>query len=334
MIAPFFLMDHMPCRSRWTGTDISYDEYERIARTPEGAAEIKRFRNDLLVKAHTGELTPEDADAQAVKHSCKPLCIQFEMPKAIPPISVWSPEMVAAWLSEHRLESVLRHHEKFYSGRSIWLKNDNEYRPKRKLPFEKYRRHGHDLVALGKTSLFNEGFNFNGRRFNFSGMGWFKRLQQFLIDGARIKAAAMDLSKGYKVPIEPAEWRFLRFEAGEVDQALLCMPDGTRRYTDVTFLAREIRDCFSRRAGFAQERNNLVGVRRWKANPEKQPRGNKLIMYTILTNEFKDGFPLSFASDSERLETVKKLMGTKFWHDDQDSFKRYLNNLLREYCED
>lgn len=321
---------------------VEYDEngapitsWKQIRVTPAGAEEYERFREELLAKVRSGELTPETAQEISTKQGGERFEVRFVYPAEDPTIAMWSPEMVAAWITTKDLSCVLRHCKDYYTGKSLWVKNNNVYSwPPEKPAFLQEKRYGHDLIELGKTSLFVKGINFKGTPFDYSNMKWFEKLREVLVDGRMVKATGTKVSTSQREPIKSEDWQFLEFRQDEQGETVLCMPGKSPKYRDITFLAREVRTSFPNRYGFARERINLREVRQWKANPEKRPKGKRLFLYSILKNEFKDGFPLNYRSDKERLAAVRKLMGNKYWHKDDDSFKRYLNGLLRDLCED
>lgn len=300
--------------------------------SPDALA-YERFRCGLIEAVRTGQLTPADAEKKLKDMRGKPLEVNFALPNNPPELASWTPEMVAAWISSKDLRSVLRHHEECYRGKSIWVENANIHRfPEDRPPFLRERRRGHALIKLDRTSLFTPGYYFNGSRFDYSDLKWFKRLRELLIDGKLVKAWGTEISSGYIVPIAPEDWQVLHFAPDDNNNAVLKSRNITL-YRNVTFLAREIRHHFPIHGGFTQERVVIGDVRRWKTTIEKQPKGNRLKLYIVLRAKYPNGFPLTFKSDQDRLGAVRALFGDNDWHEDDDSFKRYLNRFLRDYCE-
>ncbi|CAN7666213.1 hypothetical protein LJR030_002865 [Rhizobium sp. LjRoot30] len=331
----FSAMNRTPSATEYDDDGVPILSWQQECGTQEGTVKYIQFRNDLLEKVRTGEVTPKDAEKAAIKNGGEPLEVRFRPPASPPVIAMWSPEMVAAWISRKELNSVLRHREEFWRGRSIWIENQNVYRwPIDKPAFLQQSRRGYDLVALGKTSLFAAGFDFDGHRFDYSDMKWFEKLREMLVEGEMVKATARRRSNGQLTQIKAGEWQFLEFGRSENGGTILCKPGNAPIYEDITFLAREVRSCFSQKSGFAQERPNITGFRRWKIDIEKQPKGKRRFLYSLLTKTFPDGFPLHYKSDSERLQAIRELLADGYWHTDEDSFKRYLNGVLKEYCED
>ena len=128
--------------------------------------------------------------------------------------------------------------------------------------------------------------------------------------------------------------QFVTFSQDGAGRTILSDGEGHPKFQDVTFVSREVRRCFPKHSGMIEERVNLREVRRWKVHIDKEPKGKRRFLYDLLRKEFKDGFPLTFPSEEKRLDTVEKLMGEHYQYAERDSFKRYLNGVLKEYCED
>lgn len=307
-------------------------DWQRERGTPEGAAAYERFRCDLLNKVRLGELTPTEGEQVSRDTGGEPFEVKFEISDGSPKIATWTPEMVASWILKKDLRLILRHHEQCYTGKSIWVENENVYRwPLDKPAFLRESRRGHDLIRLGRTSLFAPSFYFDGRRFDYSDLRWFQHLREFLVEGKLIKAAGTEIDSGHKVPISPGDWQFLEFAPDE-DGSTILKQRGSARYRNVTFLARSIRRVFP--AAFTQQRITVTNARRWKDDLEKQPKGKRLMFYNVLKEAYPDGFPLTFQSESERLATIRELCGELCRRQSDDALKRYLNGLLQEYCGD
>lgn len=296
---------------------------------------IKQRREELIERARSGELSREQAEKEAADKFYGRLEVKFVSPDTSPVVAIWSPEMVAAWIVKKDLNVVLRHSEEFYKGKSLWVPFERTVPPgPGEPPFLARRQKGHDLIVFGQTSLFKPGFDFTGCPFDYSDMRWFKKLREVLIDGTTLKAHGKDIEDGRTKLIKPDEWQFVTFSQDGAGRTILSDGEGHPKFQDVTFVSREVRRCFPKHSGMIEERVNLREVRRWKVHIDKEPKGKRRFLYDLLRKEFKDGFPLTFPSEEKRLDTVEKLMGEHYQYAERDSFKRYLNGVLKEYCED
>lgn len=303
---------------------------DRMVFPEEFEAYIATERQSLLDRVERGEITPKAAEEEAMKRLNRPLQTRFDPTVDVRELVNWTPEMVAAWISEKDLRAVHRHHELSYKGKTIWVRNSNVHRPQgRRVNFD----YGYDLVPLGPTSLFEEFSDFAGSPKNYSDMRWYSDLRQLLAEGRRITADGIRSGgKRNHVAVKRRDWLTAEFVKDQkTGETVLKVGDKTV-YRQVMFPAYKVMECFPKSHGFIRQPNHLRPVRRWKTDIGKlTPQRQKV--FNVLRAEWKDGIPVDFDNDQQRLDEVRRLLGSLYWHDDQDSFKRFLNRLLRRVCE-
>lgn len=294
----------------------------------EGRAHSQIRAEALIRRVSDGLMTPEEADLEAERE----LNLTLSQPLRIFDLRaghmyLWSPEMVAAWITWRRSLNVLRQYEPSYLDSKVWVENSvarsyrfsSTGRPGPELPLNGYQLCKLEKVSIGKRFLDTDG---ELRSFNPQ---WQDELAAAIVSKG-IRSWGRDIQSGHETEIPATTWINGRLRDRDGERSFVA--NGSAEYHDIRFAAADVLKAFEPDYGV---------FRPWKRDPQDLTKRD-WIAVKAFQKEWPHGFPWNW-SRSERHEQVMNVLNAaaprKFLYPgDNDAFKKFFERLADRALEE